>query len=309
MPLPRLRHRRVLITGWFSVPHQGATAGDIRAGELVRDWAAGAGMRVDMAMAEPFTGGVRLDEVNPRRYDAVVVVCGPVAPDMPINQIIERFRGRPLVGVNLSVLRPLDEWDPWTALFARDGAGTLPDLTLAAPVGDVPVVGRIQVHVQGEYEAADPGAAHAAFDRLLARREAAAVAIDTRLDVNAGGLRTALEVDALITRMDVVLTTRLHGMVLALRAGVPAVVVDAVPGGAKVIAQARTLGWPHAFVVDELDDARLAAAYEACLRPEARSLARECAERGAQRLEVVRADVIAALTRRSPNGRPTGDRR
>src|SRR5437016_6221025 len=53
------------------------------------------------------------------------------------------------------------------------------------------------------------------------------VRIATRLDV-ANVLRTPSEVESLIARMDLVLTTRLHGMVLALKHGVPAVAVDPV---------------------------------------------------------------------------------
>ena len=43
-------------------------------------------------------------------------------------------------------------------------------------------------------------------DRLTASRPMAAVRIDTRLDVNATGLRAAAEVESLIARMDVVVT-------------------------------------------------------------------------------------------------------
>ena len=47
-------------------------------------------------------------------------------------------------------------------------------------------------------------------------------------------LRTAEEVESLIARMDVVLTTRLHGLVLALKHGVPVVAIDPIAGGAKL---------------------------------------------------------------------------
>lgn len=55
---------------------------------------------------------------------------------------------------------------------------------------------------------------------------------------------TAAQVEAVLTRTDVVVTTRLHGLVLALKQGVPALAVDPVSGGAKVAAQAATWGWP-----------------------------------------------------------------
>ena len=79
--------------------------------------------------------------------------------------------------------------------------------------------------------------------------------------------------------MDAVVTTRLHGLVLALRAGVPAAAVDPIAGGAKVAAQARAVGWPHVVTSDEVDDKTLRRVLDACLEPAAGKLALDCAER------------------------------
>lgn len=64
------------------------------------------------------------------------------------------------------------------------------------------------------------------------------------MDINAGGLRTSAEIESLIARMDIVVTTRLHDMVLALKNGVPAIAVDPIAGGAKITQQARAINWP-----------------------------------------------------------------
>jgi hypothetical protein len=138
-----------------------------------------------------------------------------------------------------------------------------------------------------------------AIRRLLASREMSVVAIDTRLDRNRGGLRTPREVESLIARMDAVLTTRLHGTVLALKNGVPAVVIDAVRGGDKVIRQARRLGWPAAFTADACSDEDLDAALDYCLTADARAKAAECAERGRAEVARIRDEFVAAL---SPSG-------
>jgi polysaccharide pyruvyl transferase WcaK-like protein len=60
-------------------------------------------------------------------------------------------------------------------------------------------------------------------------------------------LRTPREVEALIARMDVVITTRLHRTVPALKNGVPAVAINSVSGGAKIKRQAEALGSPAAL--------------------------------------------------------------
>lgn len=291
------RTRRALVAGEFSLDNQGATAADLRAAELVRGWLLDAGVRCEVALGEPFEGGVRWDSVRPSRYDTVFVVCGPIDQGLPIADLLERFAGRQLVGVNVTALQRPESWNPWSTLLPRDGSGveTTPDLTFAATPGQAPVVARVQVQVEDEYEDAARDFVHSSFDRLLADRDAAVISVDTRVDGNAGGLRTAAQVESLIAKADVVLTTRVDGLVLALRAGVPAVAIDPVPGGGKLIAQVRTLEWPHAQIVDELDEASLTRAFEACLGPGARDLARQCADRAAERLERVRRTVRAAV--------------
>src|SRR5207244_2792607 len=107
--------------------------------------------------------------------------------------------------------------------------------------------------------------ANAAIQRLVALRKMSAVPIDTRLDIpNASGLRNPGEVESLIARMDVVLTTRLHGMVFALKNGVPAIAVDPIPGGDKIRRQAETIGWPLAFCAEDVTHEQLQQAFDYC---------------------------------------------
>ncbi|MCC5477959.1 polysaccharide pyruvyl transferase family protein [Streptomyces barringtoniae] len=78
-----------------------------------------------------------------------------------------------------------------------------------------------------------------------AGKDCARLAADTRLA--AGDWRlcaTAEQFLALVSRCDLVVTTRLHGLVPALRTGTPVIAVDPVSGGAKVGAQARAVGRP-----------------------------------------------------------------
>ena len=96
----------------------------------------------------------------------------------------------------------------------------------------------------------------------------AAVPIDTRLDESLTGLRAPAEVDSLIARMDMVVTTRLHGTVLALKNGVPALAVDPIDGGAKITRQARVVGWPVLHNVESLSHDALLRDFDYCLTDE-----------------------------------------
>jgi hypothetical protein len=257
---------KTLVAGWFSFEEMGATAGDLIARDLVCEWLSAIGREFDVAVATPFTGGVDWRVVEPSGYAEVVFVCGPFGNGRPLTEFLERFAGRRLIGLNLSMLEPLDVWNPFDVLIERDSSrASRPDVTFLSQAPRVPVAGVVLVHPQNEYPGAMHEAANAAIEGLVASRAMAAVPIDTRLDENSTGLRTPAEVESLIAKMDVVLTTRVHGMVLAIKNGVPPLVIDPIAGGRKVMAQARAVGWKLAFTADQLDDAGLEAALDYCL--------------------------------------------
>jgi hypothetical protein len=243
---------KTLVAGWFSFEQMGATAGDIFARDLVCEWLERAGHSYDIALAPPFEGGVDWRSVEPKNYSHVVFVCGPFGNGPPITEFLPRFVGCRLIGLNLSMLESLETWNPFDLLLERDSSSTSrPDMTFLSRQAHVPVVGLVLIDTQPEYEEKDTRhIANDALHRLVASREISVIPIDTRLDTNCTGLRTPAEVESLIARMDVVLTTRLHGMVLALKNGVPALVIDSVAGGAKVQIQANTIGWPIVFTDD-----------------------------------------------------------
>lgn len=288
--------RCVLVAGWFSLRGGGATAGDLITADVVCRWLEDAGYAYDVALGHPFNGGVDWLAVDPARYSDVVLVCGPVSPDLEVGRIVQRFKGRRLHALNVSMVAGLASWQPFDVLIERDsGRVARPDLAFADDSWRVPVVGLLRVHAQPEYARHMHAVVDTAIDEFLREREVAVIPIDTRLDVNAQGLRSAREVASTIARMDLVVTTRLHGMVFALKGGVPAVVVDPVAGGAKVRRQAQAIGWPCMVTADRLDTSRLEAMFEYCRTDEARTVARDCASRAAERVDGVREDFLAGL--------------
>jgi len=192
-------------------------------------------------------------EVDPRDYSHVWV-CGPLGKG---TDAFSRLRKRcppdgcHWIGVDLSMIEPVEAWHPFDVLLERDSnRNKRADLAFAADMNALPVIGLVQVEsftpLFPERDRQED--ARQAARRLAFAQPAAVVEIDTRLDVaNASGLRTAGEVEALIGQMDVVVTTRLHGLVLALRHGVSAIAIDPVAGGDKITAQARAVNWPVAF--------------------------------------------------------------
>ena len=184
------------------------------------------------------------------------------------------------------------------AVLARDGDGPgRPDLSLGAPDARVPIVAAVLAHDQPEYgEAGAHGAANALVTSLLGAADVAPLPVDTRLDPRDGlACATAAQLESVLARADAVVTTRLHGLVLALRAGVPALALDPIAGGAKVTAQAAALGWPAARIVDSTHAADLRALLDWCLGDEARAQAGAAARRGETGLDQMRAELLRLL--------------
>jgi Polysaccharide pyruvyl transferase len=287
---------KTLLAGWFSFEGMGATAGDLLARDLACEWLRDAGRSVDVAHAPPFRGGVDWRSVDQGGYEEVVFVCGPFGNGPPLDEFLERFRAARLIGLDVSLLEPLETWDPFDLLWERDSSrASRPDISFAAPSSEVPVIAVVLAHPQREYDGGMHEEVGAAIRRVLETREMAVVEVDTRLDENRTGLSTPGEVEVLIARADVIVTTRLHGLVMALRNSVPALVIDPIAGGAKVRRQADVVGWPVAFNADEINGAVLARALDRCLSKEMRREATRCRDQACQRVAALREELIATL--------------
>src|SRR3712207_9466359 len=81
-------------------------------------------------------------------------------------------------------------------------------------------------------------------------------------------------------RSDVVVSMRLHALVLGLKHGRPVVACDPIAGGAKVTSQAAALDWPLVVPAEELTARALDAALASCLSGELAERVRVAGERG-----------------------------
>lgn len=263
--------RRVLLTGWFSFLHGEATAGDVLALERVRDVLGRAGVAHDVAWSPGFRpGALHLADVRPEDYSHLVFVCGPLH-GRQIEDLHRRFAHCARIAVGTSVIAPdSPAVTGFHRVLARDAGTAEPGRDLAARAPALPprpVVGLVLTHGQHEYgRQRRHGQVAEQVTRWLAAKDCARLEIDTRLDIRDWRLcATPAQLEAVLTRLDLVVTDRLHGLVLALRAGVPALAVDPVEGGAKLTAQARACDWPALVPAERLDRARLERWWHWCL--------------------------------------------
>jgi hypothetical protein len=240
---------RVLVVGWPSFTDGEATAGDVLAMEAVAAELHAAGVQYEMAWSPVFRPGERtLRDADPARYTHLVFACGPLA-GRGIESLHRRFAACRRVAIGVSVIDPADPAAAgFHVILARDSPGAPPTGDLAAALRPplMPVAGVIYVGEQREYSSRGR---HEIVTQSLAGWlpgcGCALLLLETRLDSRDGRLHsTPAELESILCRLDLVITMRMHGLVLALKHGVPALAIDPVEGGAKVTAQARSWCWP-----------------------------------------------------------------
>jgi hypothetical protein len=272
------RETRALVAGWFSFEEGHATAGDVEVRDMVCEVLRSLDIPYDVATAPPF-GAFDWRETDPCNYSHVIFTCGPFGrAEMTLESaFLSHFHSNLRIGINLSMLLPIDDWNPFHVLLERDSSRTVrADLSFASKQRKVPVVG---VCLLEPISGSLVERANAAVERLVSSREMAVVHVDTRLDRNCVGLRSPAEIESLIARLDVLITTRLHGTAFAIKMGVPVLAIDPKPGGGKISSQAKLIDWPVVFRADLLMDRELSEALDYCLSAEARRAAYECGRR------------------------------
>src|SRR3954470_6002013 len=272
---------RVLVAGWFSFAEVVATVGDELGVDVVAGWLTELGVDHDVAWAPYLGRGPHWRDLDPGDYTHLVFVSGPLMDTPLLRELTGAFAHAQRWAVNVSVV-PDDARPLFHQVWERDGAGTVrPDLAIGTSTPDVPVVAVAFAPPQEEYgPRSQAEQVRGTVEGWLKARGMPWFELDMDL-FDKPYERFPSQVEALIRRADVVVTMRLHALVLGLAHGVPVVACDAIAGGAKVSAQAAALGWPVVLRAGELDPATLDAALEHALSGTLGDALAEARRRGA----------------------------
>jgi hypothetical protein len=247
---------RVLVTGWPSFEHGEATAGDVLSMRRVSQALSDAGIPWTSAWSRVFRPGrLTLEDADPTDFSHLVFACGPVHGKQ-VEWLHEKFACCRRLAVGVTVV---DSGSPAVTGFhhvlARDGSlSCAVDLSAAAEVSRVPVAGLVLAPGQQEYgDRRRNDEVNTRLTRWMKAQNCATLPLDTRLDsADWRHCSTPDQFIAVLSRLDVVVTSRLHGLALALRAGRPALAVDPVSGGGKVSAQAEAWDWPALLTAEQV---------------------------------------------------------
>ena len=305
LPAPKVdsaaRPRKALVAGHFSIPGGGGTFGDVEAQEEVCLWLQQAGIPYDVASNfEDGVAGIALEQANPADYGIFIFVCGPWYPRKAIPALLLKRFGHCLkIGVNLTV----SESGPagFDYLLARDNPEEIrADVAFARRLDVLPVVGVLLVERQTAYGSRQRHAyVRQVFEEYLQTGQAVPVWLDTIIYGNKTGLQTGVEFESLLRKVDVLITNRLHGLVLGLKNGVPVVAVDSIAGGGKVSAQAKALGWPVVIPAEALDVEKLSETVQTCFENGMKAELEATRRQGLSSIERTRAEFLQILGRDS----------
>lgn len=300
-------NQRALLVGHFS------TVGDVEVLRQTERQLQELGMAYDVT---PYTDARQSVDstwlnrftLDPARYTHLFVICGPFTPAMAVQHesIFGRFKHCVHVGVNLTMVEPLSAFNPFEVLLERDSDRTVrADLSFREAPARIAVVGLCLTGFQREYGDRHRGAlAEEKLRRLIEKSGVAVIEMDTSVPAatNRFGLSNAAQFESICSRLDVMLTTRLHGMVLALKNGIPTIAIDPVFGGDKVTSQAHKLGWHAVFDPDQVTDTKLQSTLEWCLSETGRADARLVRDRAIASLDGFDDEFAAALEARPDPG-------
>ncbi|RWA68561.1 MAG: hypothetical protein EOQ28_24985 [Mesorhizobium sp.] len=260
---------------WYGSLKDNGTVGDLYALQSVaaRLKALGVNFRHLTASPEFAISGERVapDEVIYDQYATLVFVCGPIIKHHPIvDAVMRRFPTARKIGISVSLFAAdhVSYTQPFDIVLAREGGPQrFEDVAILAPLrltqkrprasNDPLVVGLVLRGAQSEY-----GPDRSLHDRTSSLASHVVNTLATKYPVKTVEIehhltrsgRGPVEIESLYSSCDLVLTSRFHGAILAMRNGIPFIAIDQIRGGGKLITLLSNSGWPFVYRIEHADE-------------------------------------------------------
>lgn len=269
-----------MLAWWGSIPGGHATIGDALALRAVAIWAARHGLSPVIAATRETTfmsiPTVDWRNTDPEDIAAFCFVCGPLMLTDTLRAMMKRFEDRPRLALGVSVLHP--SWFGWfDDIFVRDSdtatgfdfapadvnqlAALFPGRPEPAATAEGTQGLRMGVCLRGpqmEYGGIENSRHDNVAQSISALRPALAARwhdVDTVYHREKNPLANMA---AAFPQSDLVITTRMHGALMALAYARPVIAIDQIAGGRKVARLLGKIGFPFLLHGDGLTPGRLA---------------------------------------------------
>lgn len=270
-------NKRLILCGYFSLKYRTCTVGDLMVLHSLEKWLDSLGYSYDV-VADPMLkckNTIREEAIDIKKYYAMIFVCGPLFDIDSLYEYIRKYDGLKRIAVNVSVINEEAKiLNLFEYIFPRDSLNYVSlDMALEEiTVTRTSVVGLIYVGSQIEYPNQMHSKVEQIVDTVLSELGYAKIKIDTKIPYNDYGLNSLTEIISVISKTDIVITTRLHGSILAFKAHIPFVAIDPVPKGGKVYKQVNEIGWPYVLNMENLNNYNLKHFLSCALDPSTQQL-------------------------------------
>lgn len=291
---------KLLLIGYFS------TVGDIEVLDVVKKWLNEAQISFDVSayntlINDSIEDSKDINNINELDYSHLVILCGPFWQDFYIKSKIDlnRFNHCKVIGLNLSMIEHPTMYNPFDVLFPRDTSDSqIPDLSLLYESEDVPVIGLCLAPDQPEYGIKQN---HSTVNQILKEviisKGYGIINMNTQWPHfrNDYHISSPNSYEAICRRIDVLMTTRLHGLVIGLKTGIPVIAVDPIIGGGKIIQQGKALNWPYVFSSEDINKSMISDILDQLLDKQYKKLALDCAQKAKQSIVFMKDTFLQSI--------------
>lgn len=272
--------KRILVVWWGCLERGGETIGDlsavVRAAALLyqRGHAVRVASRCPYVLGDLSIPALDWRNIDPGEIDMLVFVCGPIISESAaFRHLFDRFARTQKIAVGVSIL-PRSEGAvmiSFDRIIARDGIdGAHGDFAFdpCEFVRDRDFLdGRVGLCLRGpQREYGDNACIDETTARLTRSITAAlgtkAITLDTRLH---GRPEAAATITKAFAVCEYIVTSRLHGALMAIALGRQVIAIDQIKGGGKVSSVLNRIGWPLVLRADAPEAPARAAMSVACL--------------------------------------------
>ncbi len=279
---------RIIVT-WYGSFSESGTIGDYLSVKALTEQLASNNLTFDCLCYKSFEGLrgkiILTDELNPDNYDILIFCCGPIIKDHPfLIDIINKFKKCFKIGLGISLFpnNHSNYFNPFDIVYAREnGDGEFNDIAIIASTNKDKIkkikkpftIGLVLRNFQTEYgeENCMHGETNSILNTLAKRllkkynspvkflfksnkEKARIITIENHLERSR---MTPQEIEDLYLSCDIILTSRFHGFIIAIKNNIPVIAIDQINNGAKVFNLISRTGYPYVWKINEAKDSVL----------------------------------------------------
>jgi len=247
-------YKKIALCGWFSLEKGQATSGDILCLNEVSSWLKQWKFEFEIIYAKK-VGGRGYKDYNRDFFATQIFICGPIDGKYEVQkELFDWFLGSWYFWSN-SIINRIDSMHSQNSII-RDGIEPIyPDFSFLQPTLNVPFVITIFRDAQKEYGVNNclHNTVSSIVNNVLNEGNYFHETISTELNCSwQEMLMKSMAIEKFISCADLVITTRLHGLIHSLRSGRMAIAIDQIRDGAKLATLCNQIEYPYFILAEDL---------------------------------------------------------